>query len=80
MKETKITAMQKRIDGLGRMVIPMEIRTLLGIRTNDVLTVSTDGENVIIRLKTPKCPLCGGKLDEGHSLCSTCVEMIKATE
>jgi len=80
MKETKITAMQKRIDGLGRMVIPMEIRTLLGIRTNDVLTVSTDGENVIIKLKTPKCPLCGGSMGNGKRLCDKCIEIIKATE
>ena len=80
MEDNRISTSQKRIDSLGRFVIPIEIRTLLGIRTNDVLTVSTDGENVIIRLKSPKCPLCGGKLPEGKSLCSTCVEMIKAAE
>ena len=67
MEEIKFTTTQRRIDGLGRMVIPMEIRNMLGIKTNDVLTVFTDGESVIIKLKTPKCPLCGEKLTEGYS-------------
>lgn len=38
----------KKIDELGRIVIPKDIRKRLSIKTNDTLEIGLDGENIII--------------------------------
>lgn len=42
----------RRIDDLGRIVIPKEIRKVCGVREGDPLEVSTDGKSVIFTLYT----------------------------
>ncbi|MGI6558691.1 MAG: stage V sporulation protein T [Limnochordia bacterium] len=44
----KATGIVRRIDSLGRIVIPMEIRRTLRIRENDALEIFTDREGEII--------------------------------
>ena len=40
--------MNRKIDGLGRVVLPKEIRTQLGIQTNDMLNIELKGNKIII--------------------------------
>jgi len=47
MKET--TGIVRRIDDLGRVVIPKEMRQTLRIREGDSLEISIDGEVILIR-------------------------------
>lgn len=48
-KTTKAIGIVRRIDDLGRVVIPKEIRRTLRIRVGDPLEISTDGEVILIR-------------------------------
>lgn len=44
----KAIGIVRRIDDLGRVVIPMEMRKLKGIRTGDSIEIFTDNEGNII--------------------------------
>lgn len=45
----KSTGIIRRIDDLGRVVIPKEIRKNLNIKENDSLEIFIDGENIILK-------------------------------
>ena len=59
----KATGIVRRIDDLGRVVIPKEIRRTLRIRVGDPLEIFTDREGEIILKKYSPIgagSLCGG--------------------
>lgn len=45
----KSTGMTRKVDDLGRVVLPIELRRVLGIEPKDTLEIFVDGENVILR-------------------------------
>ncbi|MBQ8342301.1 MAG: AbrB/MazE/SpoVT family DNA-binding domain-containing protein [Clostridia bacterium] len=69
-----------KIDKLGRIVIPASYRQALGIRENDTLIFSLEGEAVVIRAASRSCRLCGALIEpnEKVSLCPDCIRRIKA--
>lgn len=74
----------RKIDELGRIVLPQEARNTLGIKTNQSLDIIVDEDSIIIKTNDvlPVCNLCGEselKLTEvEHSLvCSNCITKIK---
>ena len=72
-----MTAIKRKVDNLGRMVIPNDIRELLGIKNNDMVLISTDGEQVVIRPLLKSCPICGCKLENEKIICKSCMAQIK---
>ena len=69
--------MTRRIDQLGRIVIPAEFRRMLDIEAGDVLEMSMAGEKLMIGKADPVCAICGGRrklveLREKH-VCRSCV-------
>jgi len=67
----------RRIDQLGRVVVPAELRKILGIRKGDLLDIRVeDGRLVLVKIE-PECAICGGsdnlqKLHEKR-ICKDCV-------
>jgi transcriptional pleiotropic regulator of transition state genes len=51
----KATGMVRRMDELGRIVIPMELRKTLGIEKNDPLEIFVDGNKIIFQKYQPGC-------------------------
>ncbi len=47
------TGIVRKIDDLGRIVIPAEMRRVLGIKEGDELEISLDGSHVEIRPRVP---------------------------
>lgn len=45
----KTTGISRRIDNVGRIVIPVEIRTLLGIRSGDSIEIFTHDNELVLR-------------------------------
>ena len=43
------TGIVRRVDDLGRIVIPRGIRRILGIKESDPMEIFIDGEDIIIR-------------------------------
>jgi len=55
----KSTGMVRRIDELGRIVIPKEIRKKLGINIKDPMEIYADSSSVTLRKIEDKCVFCG---------------------
>ena len=75
------TGIVRRVDELGRIVIPMELRRTLGIRVKDPLSISMDGERIVIEKHRDACALCGSEDDvtmvKDRAVCARCVADIK---
>jgi transcriptional pleiotropic regulator of transition state genes len=52
------TGIVRRVDDLGRIVIPMELRRTLGINVKDPLSISVDGEKIILQKHRDSCVVC----------------------
>lgn len=73
----KATGIVRRIDELGRIVIPKELRKTLNIIDNETsLEIFTEGDTVILKPYEPSCFVCGEaeNLEEinGKKLCLDC--------
>ncbi len=53
------TGIVRRIDDLGRVVIPMELRKTLGIRVKDPLAIFVEGDRIILQKHRDACAICG---------------------
>jgi transcriptional pleiotropic regulator of transition state genes len=73
-------AMTRRIDPLGRMVIPVELRRLLGIEAGDHLDMTIEGDRLVIGKAEPECAFCGARehLLELHNkhVCQDCADIL----
>jgi transcriptional pleiotropic regulator of transition state genes len=52
--------MARKVDDLGRIVLPVELRRLHGIHTGDALEISVDGDAIVLRKLAVGCVFCGG--------------------
>lgn len=77
----KATGIVRNIDELGRLVIPKEMRTTLGINCNDSLEFYVDGDKIIIKKVTDSCVFCGSQTElenfKDKMICKSCLEEIK---
>jgi len=75
MKNTGIT---RKIDDLGRVVIPIELREALGIEKQDVLEVFIDNERIVLEKKVESCIFCnevnGLSKVKNKNVCSNCLD------
>nr|WP_275901429.1 AbrB/MazE/SpoVT family DNA-binding domain-containing protein [Cohnella algarum] len=73
----KATGIVRKIDELGRIVIPMELRRTLGIEEKDSLEIFVDGEKIVIRKYQPGCIHCGSVTNlrtfRDKLICQACV-------
>ncbi len=80
----KSTGIVRKVDGLGRMVIPIELRRTLGIDTKDPLEIYVDGDKIILKKYEPACIFCGEAGDtvefKGKIVCSDCIEEVTGEE
>ena len=59
----KATGIVRKIDNLGRLVIPMELRKLFGFDNNQPLEVFVGGAGIIIRKHEKSCVFCENDID-----------------
>ncbi len=69
----------RRIDELGRIVLPKELRTAFNISSGDALEIYTERDNTIILKKhQPNCIFCGSdenlKEYKGQLVCKSCID------
>ena len=55
----KATGIIRRIDELGRVVLPIELRNKFGITEKDPMEIYVDGSSIILKKFEPDCVLCG---------------------
>lgn len=78
----KSTGIVRKVDELGRVVIPIELRRTLQIAEKDALEIYVDGEKIILKKYEPACIFCGNADDvriyKEKNICGTCLEEMKA--
>jgi len=77
----KSTGITRKVDELGRIVIPMELRNKLGIAEKDPLEIFVDGSSIILKKYNPNCIFCGSSKDllefNDSLICTKCQSKIK---
>jgi transcriptional pleiotropic regulator of transition state genes len=77
----KSTGVVRRVDELGRVVIPIELRRTMEIAEKDALEIYVDGECIILKKYQPACIFCGNAKDvtniKGKNICKSCLGEIK---
>jgi AbrB family transcriptional regulator, transcriptional pleiotropic regulator of transition state genes len=72
----KSTGVVRKIDELGRIVLPVEIRKVFGIHEGDQLDISVNGEQIILEKRRDLCLFCGAsdpRVDyQGRRVCDKC--------
>ena len=77
---TVMSTVAKKIDDLGRVVIPKKFRERLGIEQNGNVLVSLEEDRIVICAPENRCALCGERIPSGlkFRLCASCVDAIKS--
>lgn len=55
----KATGIIRRVDELGRVVIPIEIRNQFNIVEKDPIEIYVDGSSIVLKKFEPNCIFCG---------------------
>lgn len=80
----KSTGIVRKVDELGRIVLPIELRRNLGIEEKDSLEIYVEGNSVILRKYAPSCIFCGDAANvinfKGKNVCPKCLAALKAQE
>ena len=79
----KATGIVRKVDQLGRIVIPMELRRFLDIKEADSLEIYTEGDSIILKKYTPDCFFCNENDDslinfKGKWICKSCLNDLKS--
>ncbi len=76
----KSTGIVRKVDELGRIVIPIELRRTLDIEIKDALEIYVDRDQIILKKYEPACLFCGNARDvqnyKGKNICQDCLESI----
>ena len=73
----KSTGFVKKIDELGRILIPKELRSSMELDTRDALEMFVDGDRIVLQKYQPACIFCDSAKDiyvfRGKNVCSHCL-------
>ncbi|HOV70110.1 MAG TPA: AbrB/MazE/SpoVT family DNA-binding domain-containing protein [Clostridia bacterium] len=76
----KSTGIVRRVDELGRVVIPMELRRTLNIDLRDSMEIFVNGDQIILKKYQPSCIFCENVDDviifQGKNICRECLEKL----
>ncbi|APQ77077.1 AbrB/MazE/SpoVT family DNA-binding domain-containing protein [Clostridium botulinum] len=74
----KNTGIVRRVDNLGRVVLPKELRRTLNIDEKDSLEIYVDEEQIILKKYAPACIFCGEAKEvinfKGKNICKSCLK------
>jgi len=77
----KSTGIVRKVDELGRVVLPIELRRTLNIDIKDSLEIYVENDSIILRKYEPSCIFCGSSEDvkefKGKNICNICYEEMK---
>ena len=77
----KSTGIVRKVDELGRIVLPIEMRRTLDIGERDALEIYVEGSSVILKKYKPSCIFCDATKDitvfKGKNVCPKWVKELK---
>lgn len=76
----KSTGIVRKVDSLGRVVLPIELRRILQIDEKDSIEIFVDGDSIILKKYSATCSFCGNKNNvsdfKGKKICKDCLREI----
>lgn len=73
----KSTGIVRKVDELGRVVIPIELRRTHHIDERDAVEIFVNGDQIVMRKYEPACVFCGNAADvasfKGKNVCHSCL-------
>ncbi|NCB73524.1 MAG: AbrB/MazE/SpoVT family DNA-binding domain-containing protein [Clostridia bacterium] len=80
----KSTGIVRKVDELGRIVLPIELRRTLGIAEKDSLEIYVDDDSIILRKYQPACIFCDNARDvvvfKGKNVCKDCIKSLEESK
>jgi AbrB family transcriptional regulator, transcriptional pleiotropic regulator of transition state genes len=77
----KSTGIVRKVDELGRVVLPIELRRTLEISEKDGLEIYVEGNTIILKKYEPACVFCGQAKQvsnyKGKNICPDCMLELK---
>lgn len=77
----KSTGIVRKVDELGRIVLPIELRRTLDIAERDSLEIYVDGPSIVLRKYQPACIFCDDAKDvinyRGKNVCPNCIKALQ---
>lgn len=78
----KSTGIVRKVDELGRIVLPIELRRTLDIAERDSLEIYMDGSSIVLKKYQPACVFCddtkGVTLFHGKNVCAKCLRELQS--
>ncbi len=76
----KSTGIIRKVDDLGRIVLPIELRRTLDIAERDELEIYMENDRIILQKFEPACIFCGSSRGltgfHGKNVCRDCVKKL----
>ena len=83
-REVGTSGIVRRIDELGRIVIPIEIRKRFGLAERDPVEISVKGESILLTKAHSVCVFCGSAdaLEDyrGRAVCRACIADLRTND
>ena len=80
----KSTGIVRKIDNLGSIVLPSELRKKLNIEIKDAVEIYVSGDSIILKKYFPACVFCGEANDiisyRDKNICSNCLKEINDSD
>lgn len=80
-RNLKSTGIVRKVDQLGRIVIPVELRRNLNVDTEDPMEIFVDEDLIILKKYEPSCIFCGQarnlEIFKNKKICPSCLEDLK---
>jgi transcriptional pleiotropic regulator of transition state genes len=74
----KATGIVRKVDELGRIVLPIELRRTLNIEIKDPIEIYVDGDYILLKKYEPACIFCGNakavKRIHDKNVCADCIK------
>ena len=78
----KATGIVRKVDVLGRIVLPIELRKTLDIEKEDPIEIYVDGDYILLKKYEPACIFCGNAKDvkriRDKNVCADCLKEIQS--
>ena len=76
----KATGITRKIDELGRIVLPIELRRKLNLDYKDAVDIYTEDDKIILKKYEPSCIFCGEADNitqfKGKNICASCAKAL----
>ncbi len=77
----KSTGIVRKVDELGRIVLPVELRRTLDIEEKDPLEIYVEDDSIILRKYMQSCVFCDSTRDlvsyKGRNVCGDCISKLR---